>query len=120
MKFKIYICNSFSLQMLDREVQAQERSSYMKTIRIPRPCDDPVAWLKDWAENGKAEIVSAVGHESTAALFSEALGMSLGTNRVSIKLDDNAIALIGQYVGPRLPEGTTELPEGARIEWWVV
>ena len=104
--------------MLDRDVQRLEVGNPFHPVRVLRPIDDPKAWLDAWI--GKADIVSAIGHENTAALFSEALGMSLGTNRVSIKLDDNAIALIGQYVGPRLPEGTTELPEGARIEWWVV
>jgi hypothetical protein len=28
--------------------------------------------------------------------------------------------LVAQYRGPRLPEGATELPEGATIEWYVV
>lgn len=26
--------------------------------------------------------------------------------------------IFGQYIGPRLPEGVTALPEGATIEWW--
>ena len=118
--YKIYVLNAFSLQMLDREVQAQERSSYMKTIRIPRPCNNPVEWLNNWIEMGKARVVSAIGHESTAAIFSTALGQNLAANRINVKIEDGIIALIGQYIGPRLPEGATELPEGAKIEWWVV
>jgi hypothetical protein len=27
------------------------------------------------------------------------------------------VLLVGQYVGPRPPEGTTELPEGAEVRW---
>ena len=42
-------------------------------------------------------------------------------NRVSVKLDNPDLhAIIGQYSGPRLEEGATELPEGARIEWWII
>ena len=118
MSNKIYVCNAFSPSMLNRDVQRLEVGNPFHPVRILHPIDEPKEWLDAWI--GKAEIVSAIGHESTAALFSEALGMSLGTNRVSIKLDDYTIALVGQYIGPRLPEGATELPEGARIEWWVV
>lgn len=28
--------------------------------------------------------------------------------------------LVAQYRGPRLPEGATTLPEGSKIEWWLV
>ena len=28
--------------------------------------------------------------------------------------------LVAQYSGPRLPEGATALPAGARIEFWLV
>lgn len=126
MTWKIYICNAFSLSMLDREEQAKAKGvgapwgdSTAPHPSIPRPVDDPRAWLKqragrDW------EIVSAVGHSDTARIFSGILGREVEPNRVSVRLEYGDIALIGQYVGPRLPEGATELPEGARIEWWAV
>lgn len=41
-----------------------------------------------------------------------------GARGAPIRYDD--AALIGQYIGPRLPEGATELPAGATIEWWLV
>lgn len=62
-------------------------------------------------------LESAVGHESTAALFSEALGVVVPTRRASVTLTTGVSALVGQYTGPRLPEGATTLPEGASIRW---
>jgi hypothetical protein len=66
-------------------------------------------------------IISAVGHAGTARLFSEILDYPIEVSRKNVKLTKrNDVALIGQYVGPRLPEGATTLPEGANIEWWLV
>ncbi len=68
----------------------------------------------------KPEFVSAIEDENTAALFSAILSMPLPASRVGVKLDSQSILLVGQYIGPRLPEGATELPEGARIKWWTL
>ena len=66
---------------------------------------------------------SAVGHADTAAVFSEVLGVAVPCNRASVSIPTRAYglpawaALVGQYSGPRLPEGATTLPEGASIRW---
>jgi len=62
-------------------------------------------------------IESAVGHADTAEVFSAALDYPVQPNRVSVTLRDGDVALLGQYSGPRLPEGATALPEGASIRW---
>ena len=67
-----------------------------------------------------ADCVSAVGHADTAAVFSSVLGVEIPCNRVTVALKDGDVALVGQYSGPRLPEGATSLPEGAAIKWLVV
>ena len=59
--------------------------------------------------------LSAVGHGDTAALFSKVLGIAVQPNRATVRLYQGDTAILGQYVGPRLPEGVTELPEGAKI-----
>ena len=64
--------------------------------------------------------VSAVGHADTAAVFSNVLGVAVPCNRATVALKDGDVALVGQYSGPRLPEGATSLPEGAAIKWLVV
>lgn len=113
---RIFLLNAFSLSMLDRETQRRDDAA----VLTPRPIGDPVAYLA-LCEAAGAEIVSAVGHADTATVFANVLGRSVPVNRTSVKLTRGETAgLIGQYVGPRLPEGARELPAGARIEWWVV
>jgi hypothetical protein len=108
---KVYICNAFALSMLDRAEQETRP-------RVPRPVADPRAWLA--AQPADAEIISAVGHADAAAVYAAALGRPVPANRINIRLAGNDRLLVGQYVGPRLPEGATALPEGAKIEWWEV
>jgi len=61
---------------------------------------------------------SAVGHESTAAVFADQLGVSVEARRVTVALSSGDTALVGQYRGLRLPEGATALPDGATITWF--
>lgn len=67
-----------------------------------------------------ADCVSAVGHADTAAVFSSVLEVEIPCNRATVALKEGDVALVGQYSGPRLPEGATTLPEGAAIKWLVV
>lgn len=128
---KLYIGNAFSLSMLDRDVQRGQSGDSIYPPRIPRPLtDDAVLQVID-AYQRVGTIESCIGHPDTAALFSSLLGIELPVNRISVKLDGHGITsrvslddpprlLVGQYTGPRLPEGCTTLPEGASIEWWIV
>lgn len=119
---KLYICNAFSLSMLDREVQTHRSvESVYEPARVPRPVsDETLAVLVAMIHEGRVEFESAVGHADTAAIFSSIMNLPIRPNRVSVKLTKDTKALIGQYIGPRLPEGATELPDGATIEWWIV
>lgn len=65
-------------------------------------------------------LTSAVGHEDTAAVFSSVLGIPVPMNRATLVLKPGATAVLGQYTGPRLPEGAKTLPEGATIKWLLV
>ena len=65
------------------------------------------------------EVVSAIGHADTARLVGQQLGVELPPDRRSVVLG-NEYTLVAQYIGPRLPEGATELPAGARIEFFAV
>lgn len=64
-----------------------------------------------------AGFESAVGHESTAAVFGQQLGLEVPARRATISLTSGDVAIVGQYRGPRLEEGVTTLPEGATIVW---
>jgi hypothetical protein len=124
---KLYILNAFSLSLLSREEQGGAPQFYSPNgsernlqgvARWPRPVQDPEKVLGRFG--GRWEVVSAVGHASTAAIFSALLGREVPCNRETVALERGDIALIGQYRGPRLEEGATALPEGAEIEWWIL
>jgi hypothetical protein len=59
-------------------------------------------------------------YADTAAVFTTLLSRPVAAQRLTLRLEYDDIVLVGQYVGPRLPEGATTLPEGARIEWWTI
>ena len=105
--------------MLNRETQTGQNR------RIPVPVSLETA--KEMIKLVQVKIESAIEDNDIAALFSNILGIPLATNRVSIKLgDENSVdsfilyLLIGQYIGPRLPEGATTLPPNATINWWMI
>ena len=99
----MYLLNAFSLNMLvgNADVVVREISQAV-------------------AASLAADCVSAVGHADTAAVFSAVLGVTVPCNRATVALKEGDVALVGQYSGPRLPEGATSLPEGAAIKWLVV
>ena len=102
------VANAVSLNMLPPEVQSGgiifRRIGLEEAQRLVREADT---------------VVSAIGHADTARLVGAQLGVELQADRRSVTLGDE-YTLIAQYVGPRLPEGTTELPVGARIEFFLV
>lgn len=110
----MYLLNSFSANMLTEfpcSVSFQEISLESAKLNLMLAAED----------EGEAEIImSAVGHADTAAVFSSVLGLPVPCRRVSITLSPGDDAIIGQYIGQRLPEGTTTLPEGATIKWLYV
>lgn len=103
MKVK-FICNAFSLNML---------SSLTANIR----CIEVTAAQAAEIAEGAA---SAVGHADTAAVFSSVLGACVPSARITVTLNKGDSVLVGQYSGPRLPEGATTLPEGATVKWVIV
>lgn len=100
----MWITNAFSLNML-AEVPA--------TVRVRGLGEAEAAELAKSAS-------SAVGHEDTAAVFAAELGVPVPAARVTVALKKGDRALVGQYIGPRLPVGATRLPEGATIKWFIV
>ena len=106
-----YITNSFSLNMV------QENVDYGEIVFAT--VVDPVEFIRETeARLGKA--VSAVGHADTAAVFAGILGTEVPASRTSVILTPRDVLLVGQYKGPRLPEGAKELPEGSKIVWYHV
>ena len=107
------ICNAFSLQML----AARPDHEYRVTVR-PMTLAEVVSYL-DWQGQQGYGTRSAIGHADTAAIVGGMIGVPLEAARRSIQVGCEPI-IVAQYIGPRLPEGTTALPEGARIEFFLV
>lgn len=96
-----YLTNALSLQMFPPlAVQIVAR---------------PVALAE--ARQLASTATSAVGHAPTARLFASLLDRPVATARLTLELQAADTLLVGQYVGPRLEEGATELPEGASLRW---
>lgn len=99
-----YIANAFSLNMMLRLTA----TIVVKEIPLPE------------ARREALDRKSVVGHPDTAAIFSTLLEAAVAANRETVTLITGDDLLVGQYRGPRLPEGAKTLPEGARIDWCLV
>lgn len=96
-----YVANAFSVGML-----VQSESLHFE-------------FLEEGAVSVPSSFVSCVGHKDTAAVFSSLLGTEVPMNRVSVTLLKGDEILVGTP-NQRLPEGATELPEGAHISWVLI
>jgi hypothetical protein len=63
---------------------------------------------------------SYIEHSEIANIASQILGVQLEVNREPLTLQEDDFVIVVQYHGPRLPEGSTQLPEGAQIELWLL
>ena len=91
----VILGSTFSLQMIPRE-----------------NCSINVEWItpeetNEWLDQG---FLSAVGHESTAAVLSDMLGRHIEMNRIRSSMSYDDVLIVGQLVSGRLPEGCTTLP----------
>lgn len=61
-----------------------------------------------------------IGHKDIANIVSNLLGVELPMNREAVKLSNDDVLIVAQYVGSRLPEGATTLPDMAKIDFYMV
>lgn len=100
--FFSYITNAFSLNMIENRLISRVRFREF-----------------DIDQQEMTAYKSVVGHADIASIMSKQLGVEVPFNRQTLKIDDgNVNVLIGQYKGPRLEEGATQLPEGSVIEYY--
>ena len=88
----IYIANAFSLGMLH---------SMPATLRV---ADIHLPQVRELLSNSQWQ--SAVGHETTAKLLSQLLGIEIPYNRVQLKLNSGDRVIVFQ-INKRLPEATS-------------
>ena len=102
------LCNAFSLNML------------------PHGSDLSTAHVAHLIQSGVL-VANAIGHSTTDDIVRHMLELEGCTvppgERSNVTVGDGhdkPALIVAQYDGPRLAEGTTVLPEGARIKWFVV
>ena len=121
----LYLSNAFSLQMQgtlvsqSRPVSLDEAQSLVLDVQRNKSAEDDEG-EHTGGSTSRLVATSCVGHADIAAVLGEILGCLVPANRVSVSLSSGDILVVGQYVGPRLPEGCSVLPEGAKIEWYEV
>lgn len=102
---RLYLVNALSLNM------AAEAEGAFRWRAIP-----PAEVREVLAEG----FVSAIGHEDMARILSGMLGLEVPVNRATLAVQPGDRLVVAQYRGPRLPEGAASLPEGARVEFFLV
>ena len=121
---KFYISNAFSPSMLggiNYEVMFEffDPENPIKGEFGITPLDAWVCSITEqylWEYWKDDTVVSCVGHKDTAAVFSVAVEEEVPVNRIPVTLNAGDFMLIGTPT-ERLPEGTTQLPEGVEIRW---
>lgn len=95
-----YLCSAFSLNML---------TIFPATILAKEVSVEE-------ARNLAKGATAAVGHEDTASVIDGQLGTK-SFARINVSLGPADDVIVGQYSGPRLAAGATELPPGAVLKW---
>jgi hypothetical protein len=104
----VYVTNAFSLNMLP------DNCTVANILVTKISLDTAREFLK------RNTFQSYIGHADLASIASNLLGVPLEVNRQTLTVKEGDAVLVVQYRGPRLPEGTTTLPEGATLEFWLV
>lgn len=99
-----YLSNAFSLQMIPAGATV-----YTRAIDH--------TFFSEAVKSGKSQIKSIIGHADMANVLTDMLGFPVEQNRESIKLTPADRLYVAQITGGRLPEGSTTLPEGFKIEF---
>ena len=117
---KSYVVNAVSLNMLAENAEGFRIVERHPEVEADQVYFSPEKGGMDWFHFGFS--VPALGHLDTATVVAKKFGLKVEQlyGRVSHKCEPGDRILVFQYQGPRLPEGSTELPEGARIVAFLV
>lgn len=91
---KVFIGNTFTINGIDED---------KFNVKV-----EEISW-EEFDKYREGDHINYMGHEDVAKF----VGMEM--NRISIHAYKGDTIIVPQYIGPRLPEGTTVLPEGAVI-----
>lgn len=123
MDIKIVLGSTFTLGLLENLSQPlhTEESSWDEIESIANVfniCDEDeveVSFIA-WGEPIHFHAINSFGHKSTCDLIASRMDIYIRDNRISLCLDEGWTIFIPQYVGKRLEEGVTVLPNGAKLE----
>ncbi len=111
---KLFICNAFSINML-----TESNGTGIELKFVPLSLEQAKNAIHEEKKN--REIVNAIGHEDTSKRVCQSLGIDYQVNRGNnVSLTPEDVVIVAQYTGERLPIGSTELTEGADINYWKV
>ena len=105
------LANSFSISMIADMVWEDKGDNFAGlpiSVKAVRP------------ESIPSDIYSVVGHADTARVIGNIIGREVPVNRETYKVSPGDVLYVAQYIGPRLPEGATQLPEGAEIRFYKI
>ena len=105
------LVNALSLNMLEGDCILQCRTVSLEKVK------------EIWLDGRRIYLLdkeTVIDHKDLAAIVGAMIGIPIRSSRESVWLNPGDECLVAQYTGPRLPEGTTTLPEGAKIVWWHV
>ena len=109
-----YLANALSLNMTDPD---DESVSFTRTRLTPKK-------VADYLKKSTFHVFNRIGHPDTAAVVASQLAeygyMAPEAKREDVTLKQGDVVYVAQYSGPRLPQGATHLPEGARVIWYRV
>ena len=102
---KVYLTNAFSLNML---------SSSESMIKIKEVSKEQAKTVLG------DDYTNAIGHADLASVVANDLGIDITANRITVTIQPGDTLVVAQYRGPRLAEGTTTLPDGATIKYYMI
>lgn len=113
-----YISNAFSLNML---AVADGNEVIIKEISLSNAQTELLEFKEKVTGVYKRELAySAIGHADICKIINNLIKTQYKVNRATIGLQHGDVLIVAQYSGPRLPEGTTQLPDGANIRWFKI
>ena len=107
------LSNAFSLNMFGGNVEIPQGDPV-----FPEFPEMTISVKGITPEEVPADCMSVIGHADTAAVISNILGREIPANRTTYTVEPGDTLYVAQYNGPRLPEGSTSLPEGASIRFF--
>jgi hypothetical protein len=87
---QVILSNAFSLSMLPPRCHCRLDVFRITEENVKMILTDP-----------RSVWISAVGHDSTAELLSNKLGINIPVNRVTVNLNKEKVLLVAQLMGPR-------------------